>query len=105
MSSEDITIDGLVEGSVEVRDHTLTIGPDARIHADVEAKIVTILGAVTGTVVAREKVEIGETGSVEGNILSPLLAMADGAWFRGRVDDQAGMDRKIKNQELGIKNA
>jgi cytoskeletal protein CcmA (bactofilin family) len=88
MSSEDITIDGRLEGSVEVHDHTLTVGPDAHIQADVDAKIVTILGAVKGTIIAREKVEIRETGSVEGNIVAPHVAMADGAWLRGRIDDQ-----------------
>jgi len=86
MSSEDMTIDGRVEGTIEVRDHALTIGPDADIRADIVARVVTILGAVTGTVTARDKVDIRDTGSVEGNIVSPRLAIADGALLRGRVD-------------------
>lgn len=88
LSSEDMTIDGRVEGSVELRDHTLTVGLDANIHADVVAKVVTILGAVTGTITAYYKVDIRETGSVEGDIVTPHLVMADGAWLRGRVVDQ-----------------
>jgi cytoskeletal protein CcmA (bactofilin family) len=86
ISSEDMTIDGRVEGTIDVRDHTLTIGPDAHIQADIVARIVTVLGAVTGTITAGEKIYIRETGSVEGDVLSPRLAMVDGALLRGRVD-------------------
>jgi cytoskeletal protein CcmA (bactofilin family) len=95
-SSEDMTIDGRVEGSIELRDHALTIGPDADIKADITAKIVTIYGAVTGTITAREKVDIRESGSVDGDIISPRLAIADGAVLRGRVDTEAReADQKI----------
>ena len=88
-SSEDMTIDGRVEGSIEIHDHTLTIGPDADIRADVVAQAVTVFGAVTGTITAGGKVDIRQTGSVEGNILTPRLAMADGALLRGRVEPKA----------------
>src|SRR5215467_536063 len=46
ISLEDMTIDGRVEGTIELRDHTLTIGPDAHIQADITAKTVTVLGRV-----------------------------------------------------------
>src|SRR5688572_32834031 len=71
ISSEDMTIDGRVEGTIEVRDHGLTIGPDANIQADIVATTVTVLGAVTGSITAHEKIHIGETASVDGEILSP----------------------------------
>lgn len=86
ISSEDMTIDGRVEGTIEVRDHSLTIGPDADIRADIVARTVIILGAVTGSITAHDTVDIRETGSVEGDILSSRLAMADGAVVRGRVE-------------------
>jgi cytoskeletal protein CcmA (bactofilin family) len=86
ISLEDMTIDGRVEGSIELRDHALTIGPDAHIHADIVARTVTVLGMVTGRITAHGTVEIRETGSVEGDITSPRLAMTDGAILRGRVD-------------------
>ena len=79
-------IDGRVEGSIELRDHSLTIGPDAHIRANIVARTVTVLGAVTGTITARDAVDLRETGSVDGDIISPRLAMADGALLRGRVD-------------------
>jgi cytoskeletal protein CcmA (bactofilin family) len=85
VSSEDMTIDGRVEGTIEMRDHTLTIGPDASVQADIVAKAVSIHGKVTGSVTASLTVSIAETGCVEGNITSRLLAMADGATVIGRV--------------------
>jgi len=83
---EDMAIDGRVEGTIELREHTLTIGPDAHIQADIVAKAVTVLGVVVGTITASEAVDIRETGSVEGNITARRLTMADGAVVRGRVD-------------------
>ena len=85
VSSEDMAIDGRVEGSIDVRGHTLTIGPDADIRATIQAGTVTVLGAVSGKITAEQKVEIRPSGSVEGDITSPRLAMADGAVLRGRV--------------------
>ena len=86
ISLEDMSIDGRVEGTIELRDHALTIGPDAHIRATIIAKTVTIRGTVTGTITAGDKVDVRETGAVEGNIISPRLAMADGAVLKGRVD-------------------
>jgi cytoskeletal protein CcmA (bactofilin family) len=84
--SEDLTLYGQMEGSIKLPDHTLTIGPHADIKAQVSAKFVVIMGALTGNVTAGEKVEIGATGSVTGDIASPRLAIADGGCFRGRVE-------------------
>ncbi len=84
--SEDLTLYGQMEGSIKLPDHTLTIGPHADIKAQVSARSVVIMGAVTGNVTAGEKVEIGATGSVTGDISSPRLAIADGGCFRGKVD-------------------
>lgn len=89
-SSEDLTIAGDVEGRIIVRDHTLTIGPEANVRATIVAKAVTVHGAVTGTITASEVVEIGETGSVEGDIDAPRLAVADGGLLRGKIGVGAG---------------
>ena len=84
--SEDLTIEGHVEGTIELRDHVLTIGPNGRIKAELFAKAVVVLGEVIGNVSATEKVDIRENGSVEGDITSPRVAIAEGAHFRGSVD-------------------
>ena len=84
--SEDLTIEGHVEGKIELRDHVLTIGPNGKIKAELFAKAVVVLGEVIGNVSASEKVDIRENGSVEGDITSPRVAIAEGAHFRGSVD-------------------
>jgi cytoskeletal protein CcmA (bactofilin family) len=86
--SEDLTVEGNVEGRVELRDHVLTIGPNGRIKAEVFAKAVIVLGEITGNVTASEKVDIRDKGSVDGDIVAPRVAIAEGAHFRGSVDMQ-----------------
>jgi cytoskeletal protein CcmA (bactofilin family) len=86
--SEDLTIEGNVEGKIELRDNILTIGPNGKIRAEVFAKSVVALGEVSGNVTASEKVDIRDNGSVDGDIISPRVAIAEGAHFRGSVDMQ-----------------
>ena len=86
--SEDLTIEGHVEGTIQLKDHVLTIGPNGRIKAQVFAKAVIVLGEVTGNVTASDKVDIRDNGSVDGDIISPRVAIAEGAHFRGSVDMQ-----------------
>ncbi len=86
--SEDLTIEGHVEGRIDLKDNVLTIGPNGKIKAEVFAKAVVVLGAVTGNVTASEKVDIRDNGSVDGDIASPRVAIAEGAHFRGSVDMQ-----------------
>ena len=88
--SEDLTIEGQVEGKIELRQNVLTIGANARIKAQVFAKAVIILGEVTGNVSASEKVDIRDNGSVDGDIAAPRVAIAEGAHFRGSIDMQKG---------------
>jgi cytoskeletal protein CcmA (bactofilin family) len=86
--SEDLFIEGTVEGKIELRDHVLTIGPNAKIRAEVFAKIVVVRGEVTGNVTATEKLDIRDSGSVDGDIVAPIVAIAEGAHLRGSVDMQ-----------------
>jgi cytoskeletal protein CcmA (bactofilin family) len=84
--NEDLTIDGAVEGKIELKENSLTIGPNGKIKADINAKAVTITGEVHGNVTAEEKVEIRETGRLLGDIVAPRLVIADGAFFKGSVE-------------------
>lgn len=86
ISAQDLTIDGQVEGTIELGNHGLTIGAGAAIKADLVAKTITISGAVTGNVTATEKVDLRATGVIDGDITAPRLVMAEGAIIRGRVD-------------------
>lgn len=86
VSSEDLTIDGSVEGSIELGDHSLLIGAGAAVKADLTAKSIIISGRVIGSVLASETVELRATGSVEGDITAPRFVMADGAVARGKIE-------------------
>ena len=86
--SEDLAVEGTVEGTIELRDNVLTIGPNGRVNAQVFAKTVIVWGIVNGNITASERIDIREEGSVDGNIVSPRVAIADGAHFRGSVDIQ-----------------
>jgi cytoskeletal protein CcmA (bactofilin family) len=86
--SEDLTIEGRVDGKIELRNHVLTVGANGRITAQVAAKSIVVLGHVTGNLVATDKVDIRESGSVEGDIVAPRVAIADGSHFRGSIDMQ-----------------
>ena len=86
--SEDLTIEGQVEGKIELRQNILTIGPNAKIKAQVFAKTVIVQGEVHGNVTATERVDIRDNGSVDGDLSAPRVAIADGAHFRGSIDMQ-----------------
>lgn len=86
--SEDLTIEGQVEGKIELRQNVLTIGANGRIKAQIFAKIVIVQGDVQGNITATERIDIRDNGSVDGDLVSPRIAIADGAHFRGSIDMQ-----------------
>lgn len=92
ISEEDLTIEGHVEGAIELGNHSLSIGPAAAIKADLYAKNIMISGAVKGNVTAVDRIDLRATGSVEGDVTAPRFIMADGAVVAGKVD--VGGDRK-----------
>src|SRR3989442_11576211 len=84
--TEDLTIDGRVEGKIELKDHNLTIGPNGKIKADLHANTIVIAGDVQGHAYAKERVEIAPTGRLNGDIAAPRITIADGAHFKGTAD-------------------
>jgi cytoskeletal protein CcmA (bactofilin family) len=83
---EDLIVDGRLEGTVNLAENRLTIGPDANVAADVTAKDVLVLGRVQGNVVASGRVELRAGCNLEGDIRALRLAVEDNAVFRGKVD-------------------
>jgi cytoskeletal protein CcmA (bactofilin family) len=83
--SEDLTVDGRLEGSIDLRDHALTIGPNGTVHARIAAQIVTVFGSVVGNITARDTI-IRKGASVQGDLVCARLAVQDGAHFCGKVD-------------------
>jgi cytoskeletal protein CcmA (bactofilin family) len=94
VSVDDLTIDGQVDGTIEVGDHSLVIGAGAAVKADLAARSITIAGAVTGSVIASERVDLRASGSVVGDIIAPRLALADGAVITGRIEAGEKVERK-----------
>jgi cytoskeletal protein CcmA (bactofilin family) len=92
--SEDLIVDGQMEGTITLSESRLTIGPNAVIAADLSAKDVLILGRVKGNVIASGRVELRAGSSVEGDIRALRLAIEDNALFRGKVDLTQGATTK-----------
>jgi cytoskeletal protein CcmA (bactofilin family) len=97
--SEDLYIDGQVEGTIELREHHLTVGPNGRVQANINAKEVVIQGTVKGNVRAIDRVEIRKSGSLTGDIVAARVVIEDGAFFKGSIDIQKGGDVHAKAPE------
>ena len=95
-SSQDLRIDGTVEGTIEVGNHVLIVGARAAVKANLVARSILISGTVIGNVTATDRVDLQATGSVEGDISSPRLMMVDGAIVKGKVN--TGGNRATKTQ-------
>ena len=84
--SEDLAIEGKVEGKISLPEHVLTIGLGAHVSAEVIARVVILHGAVTGNITAYERVEVKATGRMNGDLVTPKVQMSDGATFSGRLE-------------------
>jgi cytoskeletal protein CcmA (bactofilin family) len=85
-SKEDLYVDGDVEGSIELQEHRLTIGPNGKLHSNVKAREVVILGNVQGNVEVTDKLEIRKDARVVGDIKTARIVIEDGAYFKGSID-------------------
>lgn len=95
-AKEDLTIEGRVEGHIDLEQNVVTIGPNAKIQADVLAKVIRVMGTVTGDVEATESIDIRETATVEGKLAAPCVGMAPGATFQGQVDMRQGKSGSVR---------
>ena len=84
--NEDLTIEGKFDGKIILKDHTLTIGANGHITAEINAKAVNVVGEVIGNITADDRVEVAATGSMQGDIAAPRVVLADGARFKGSID-------------------
>lgn len=84
--AEDLLIEGQFEGSIQLREHSLTVGLHGQVKADIKAGRVVIEGSVTGNISAQERIEIRKTGRVLGDLIGPGIAIEDGAYFKGSIE-------------------
>jgi cytoskeletal protein CcmA (bactofilin family) len=97
---EDLLVEGTVNGTVQMRENTLTIGSNGRVTATVYANSVYVDGKIEGDVYGSERVAIRKTGSVTGTIVSPRVSLDDGGYFKGTME----MDQQAVDKALGKKS-
>jgi cytoskeletal protein CcmA (bactofilin family) len=84
--SEDLYIDGTVEGTIQLQGNNLVVGPNGHVHADVSAKVVVIQGKVEGNIQASERAELRKSAVIVGDIVTQRIAMEDGAYVKGKIE-------------------
>jgi cytoskeletal protein CcmA (bactofilin family) len=94
---EDLMIEGDVSGTVQLRNHALTIGKEGKVKADIHARSITVDGTTDGDLFASESIAIRATANVRGNLLAPRISLEDGARFKGSVE----MDQEAVDSALG----
>ena len=92
---EDLLIEGEVSGTVNLKNNSLTIGPQGKVRADVYAHSIYVDGYLEGDLFGSERVNVRKSATVKGNITSPRVSLEDGAKFKGAIemDPQAGAER------------
>jgi cytoskeletal protein CcmA (bactofilin family) len=91
--SEDLTVDGPVEGKLQLTNGSLTVGPNGKVKADITAREVIVRGRVEGKILGRDRVQVSSTGYVTGEVQTQRLAIEDGAVLRGKVETGRAQDK------------
>jgi len=86
--SEDLNVDGVVEGTIQLQGNNLVIGPNGQVKADIHAKSVVVQGKLEGNIWASERAELRKSAAVVGDIFTQRIAIEEGAYFKGKVDIQ-----------------
>ena len=94
--AEDLLIEGQLEGTIRLQEHTLTVGQHGQVKAEVNARQVIVLGTVHGNITARDRIEIRKTGHVVGDLVSAGVAIEEGAYFKGSIDILREEEREAK---------
>ena len=91
--SEDLSVDGQVEGTISLKNHSLTVGPHGQVKASVEAKGVAVQGKLEGNVLASDRVELRKTAVVTGDISTQRISIEEGAYLKGKIDIQGRAEK------------
>ncbi len=96
--SEDLYLDGEVEGSIELQGHSLIVGPNGRVRAHIHARDVVIHGKVDGNIHGAERVELKKSAILSGDIATRRIVIEDGAFFKGGIDIQKEAKPEVKTE-------
>lgn len=99
--SEDLYVDGRIEGTISLSESRLTVGPNAVLSADLTARDVLVLGQLQGNIVATGRVELRAGCLVNGDVHAQRLAIEDNAVFRGKVDLTQGPAKTADSPSSG----
>jgi len=84
--SEDLFLDGLVEGTIALKGNSLTVGPNGNVKASIDAKGVVVQGKLEGNIQASDRVELRKSANVTGDIATQRISIEEGAFLKGKVD-------------------
>jgi cytoskeletal protein CcmA (bactofilin family) len=94
---EDLIIQGRVNGTIQLREKSLTVGSRGKVDANVIAHSIIVEGEMNGDLYGSERVSIRKTGNVHGNIVSPKVSLEEGCRFKGSID----MDQEVIDKAFG----
>jgi len=94
---EDLMIEGDVSGTVELRNHSLTVGKEGKVKANIFARAISVDGTTEGDMFASERISVRATANVRGNLVAPRVSLEDGARFKGSIE----MDQQAVEKALG----
>jgi cytoskeletal protein CcmA (bactofilin family) len=93
--NEDLYMDGDIEGTITLADSQLTVGPNARVHANVKVRDIVVFGQLTGNIQATGRVDLRQSASVNGDVLAGRLSIEESAILKGRVELKASAEGKV----------
>ncbi len=96
--SEDLFVDGVVEGTIELRNNNLVIGPNGQVKANIHAKGVVVQGKLDGDIRASQRAELRKTAVAVGDVFTQRIAIEEGAYFKGKVDIQQEAAKPVSTQ-------
>ena len=97
--SEDLYVDGVVEGTIELQGNNLVIGPNGNVRASINAKGVVVQGKLEGDIRASERAELRKSAVAVGDIFTQRIAIEDGAYFKGKLDVQREATKSVNKTE------
>ncbi|MFZ0800609.1 MAG: polymer-forming cytoskeletal protein [Terriglobales bacterium] len=98
--SEDLFVDGVVEGTIELRNNNLVIGPNGQVKANIHAKGVVVQGKLDGDIRASQRAELRKSAIVVGDVFTQRIAIEEGAYFKGKVDIQQEAAKPVSAQAV-----
>ena len=105
---EDLIVQGHIEGTINLKEHNVTIGKEGQVVADVHGRIIEVDGSVEGDLHGQEQILMRRTGRVKGNVKAPRVTLEDGCRFKGAIDmdvaapgSEAGPAKECRGHRIG----